>query len=92
MHAKCAQASNKLGLVQRDCAGRIAVLVHCNSKGQICIGQTAEVACLKQVSLVDWISDTCPQGYTDVQSLVKCLDHRYCGRDSSEGMQGCAMH
>ena len=25
---------------------------------------------------VDWISDTRSQGYTDLQSLVKCLDHR----------------
>ncbi len=35
---KAAQASNKLGMVQRDCAGHIAVLVHCNSKDQMCIG------------------------------------------------------
>jgi hypothetical protein len=35
---KAAQASNKLGVVQRDCAGHIAVLVHCNSKDQMCIG------------------------------------------------------
>ena len=27
-------------------------------------------------SLIDWISDTRSQGYTDLQSLVKCLDHR----------------
>ena len=26
--------------------------------------------------LIDWISDTRSQGYTDLQSLVKCLDHR----------------
>ena len=31
-------------------------------------------------------SDTCPRGHTDLQSPVKCLDHRYCGRDS---MQSC---
>ena len=35
---KAAQASNKLGVVQRDCAGHIAVLVHCNSVHQMCIG------------------------------------------------------
>ena len=29
-----------------------------------------------KLSLIDWISDTRPQGYTDLQSLVKCLDHR----------------
>ncbi len=29
-------------------------------------------------SLVHWISETHPQGFTDLQSLVKCLDHR-CG-------------
>ncbi len=26
-------------------------------------------------SLIDWISDARPQGYTDLQSLVKCLDY-----------------
>jgi len=26
--------------------------------------------------LIDWISDTLSQGYTNLQSLVKCLDHR----------------
>ena len=26
--------------------------------------------------MVDWISDTRSQGYTGLQSLVKCLDHR----------------
>ncbi len=30
---------------------------------------------LTYVSFIDWISDTCPQGYTDLQSPVKCLDH-----------------
>ncbi len=28
------------------------------------------------VSSIDWISDTRSQGYTELQSLVKCLDHR----------------
>ena len=28
------------------------------------------------VSLPDWISGTRFQGYTNLQSLVKCLDHR----------------
>ncbi len=27
-------------------------------------------------SLIDWISDTRSQGYANLQSLVKCLDHR----------------
>jgi hypothetical protein len=31
-----------------------------------------------KVPLIDWISDTLSQGYTNLQSLVKCLDHRYC--------------
>ena len=26
--------------------------------------------------LIDWISDTLSKGYTDLQTLVKCLDHR----------------
>jgi len=26
---------------------------------------------------LDWISDTLSQTYTDVQSLVECLGHRY---------------
>ncbi len=30
----------------------------------------------QRVSLIDWISDTRPQGCTDLQSPVKCLDHR----------------
>ena len=29
----------------------------------------------ESVSLIDWISDTLPQEYTDLQSLLKCLDH-----------------
>ena len=28
--------------------------------------------------LIDWISHTRPQGYTNLQSLVKCLDHSCC--------------
>ena len=28
------------------------------------------------ISLIDWMSDTLSQGYTDVQPLLKCLDHR----------------
>ena len=28
------------------------------------------------VCLICWISDTLSQGYTDLQSLLKCLDHR----------------
>jgi len=28
------------------------------------------------IPLIDWISDTHCQGCTDLQSLVKCLDHR----------------
>ena len=28
------------------------------------------------VPLIGWISDTLSQGYTDLQSLVKCLDDR----------------
>ena len=27
-------------------------------------------------SLIDWILDARFRGYTDLQSLVKCLDHR----------------
>ncbi len=38
------------------------------------------------VPLIDWISDTCPQGCIDLHSPVKCLDHRCCGRYS---MQSC---
>ena len=35
---------------------------------------TAEA--FSQVCLICWISDTLSQGYTDLQSLLKCLDHR----------------
>ena len=49
-------------------------------------------------SLIDWISDTRSQGYTDLQSLVKCLDHRgivlvldtVCSQ--AKVVLGCAMH
>jgi len=32
--------------------------------------------------LIDWISDTLSQGYTNLQSLVKCLDHRGIASDT----------
>ena len=32
------------------------------------------------VPLTDWTSDTRAQGCTDLQSPVKCLDRKYCGR------------
>ncbi len=28
---------------------------------------------------MNWISHTCPQGYPDLRSPAKCLDHRCCG-------------
>jgi len=34
-------------------------------------------------SLTDWMSDTRSQGYTDLQSLVKCLDHRVIVSDTA---------
>ena len=45
-----------------------------------------------------WISDTLSQGYTDLQSLVKCLDDRgivlvldtICSQ--ARALLGCAMH
>jgi hypothetical protein len=46
--------------------------------------------------LIDWISDTRSQGYTDLQSLVKCLDHRDIVSDTAcsqaKVVLGCAMH
>ena len=33
-------------------------------------------------SLIDWISDTHPEGCTDLQNPVKCLDHKGCDGDS----------
>ena len=48
------------------------------------------------VPLVDWISDTRSQGYTGLQSLVKCLDHRALMSDTvcsqAKVVLGCAMH
>ncbi len=49
-------------------------------------------------SLIDWISDTRSQGYTDLQSSVKCLDHRgivlvldeVCSQ--AKVVRGCVMH
>jgi len=32
------------------------------------------------VPLLDWISDTRPQGYTGLQNPVECLDREYSGR------------
>ena len=32
-------------------------------------------ACHVKVCLIGWMSDTLSQTYTDLQSLVKCLDH-----------------
>ena len=47
------------------------------------------------VPLIDWISDTLSQGYTDLQSLVKCLDHRDIVSDTgcsqAKVVIGCAM-
>ena len=36
----------------------------------------------KLVSLIDWISDILSQGYNNLQSLVKCLDHRGTASDT----------
>ena len=48
------------------------------------------------VSLIDWISDALSQGYTNLQSLVKCLDHRNIVSDTvciqAKVVLGCAMH
>jgi len=52
------------------------------------------------VPLVDWISDTRSQGCTDLQSLVKCLDHRGVALvldtvyacSQARVVLGCAMH
>ena len=41
--------------------------------------ENAKLSCARAIrllSLTGWISDTLSQGYTDLQSLVKCLDHR----------------
>ena len=47
------------------------------------------------IPLIGWISDTRPQGCTDLQSPVKCLDHKYCdgySMQSCKAVLGCAMH
>ena len=33
-------------------------------------------------SLIDWVSDTLSQGYTNLQSLAKCLEHRSIASDT----------
>ena len=52
--------------------------------------------CHSPVFLIDWISDTRSQGYTDLQCLVKCLDHRGIVLDTvcsqARVVSGCAMH
>ncbi len=55
------------------------------------------IGCVKSlVPLIDWISNTRSQGYTDLQSLVKCLDHRDIVSDTAcsqaKVVLGCAMH
>ena len=35
-----------------------------------------DLSLLGHISLIGWVSDTLSQGYTNLQSLVKCLDHR----------------
>ncbi len=37
--------------------------------------------------LIDRISETCPKGYTDLHSPVKCLDCSCCGRDKHLALQ-----
>jgi len=52
------------------------------------------------VPLIDWISDTRSQGCIDLQSLVKCLDHRgivlvldtVYACSQARVVLGCAMH
>ena len=58
----------------------------CDRQSQIQMAQVADVPMQQALnsdfanetllSLIDWISDTRPQGSDDLQSLVKCLDHR----------------
>ena len=47
-------------------------------------------------ALIDWISDALSQGYTNLQSLVKCLDHKNIVSDTvcsqAKIVLGCAMH
>ena len=40
------------------------------------------MSCLQTASSIDWISDTLFQGYTDLQSLIKSLDHRGIASDT----------
>ena len=62
-----------------------------------CIGSICNsAACTGFVNLLDrLISDTLSQGYTDLQSLLKCLDHmgivlvRYSIRYSMQSSKGC---
>ena len=46
--------------------------------------------------LIDWISDTLSQEYTNLQSLLKCLDHTNIVSDTvcsqAKVVLGCAMH
>jgi len=45
------------------------------------------------LSLIGWISDTLSQGYTYLQSLVKCLDHRDTASDMvcSQAVSRCCF-
>ena len=49
----------------------------------------------KYVSFIGWISNTLSQGYTYLQSLVKCLDHKNIVSDTvcnqAKVVLGCAI-
>ena len=69
------------------------------SKKRQAYSSRCRIYCCFGVSLIDWIqiySDTLSQGYTNLQSLVKCLDHRNIVSDTvcnqAKAVLGCAMH
>lgn len=53
--------------------------------------QKGKCLSLLEAFLIDWISNTCFQGYTDLQSLIKCLNDD--SMQSSKVVVSCAtMH
>jgi len=50
--------------------------LHALRKSVVFVSYTKKLLKYAGLSLIDWISDLLSQGYTDLESLAKCLDHR----------------
>ena len=107
MAADVQAVSNELRILSQACARYVILVMHTGAARQYIAGsqrmahpeaqmtyrssQHSSHGC--QISLIDWISDTLHQGYTNLQSLVQRLDHRGIASDTvCKIVLGCAMH